>query len=375
MTYNRSATLGPKWTPNGRMVNADDVCSTIDDFSGGSEMSRAIGVDLHRERFVACFRSADGTERLRSYELEQLDEFRDELWGDDLVAVEATTNSRFFVERIADRVGQVQIVNAAKFTVISESTQKTDKRDAQAIALFLSKEMLPTTRLKSRMYADVHSLAQTREKFVKSRTSLMNKINNLLAGEGILIKRKALATKKGLAAALAAPVGVVARAELEVIVEQIRHLNEGVTKLERLVVEQGRQLPGFQSITSIKGIGELSGSILLSIIGDVGDFASHKKLASYFGIVPRVSDSNETIKHGSITRKGTPLGRKTLVLCTWVAIQYSPFLREFYDRLKVGKGSGKAIVATANKLLATIHRTLKHKWVFEDFSHYEIRTA
>ena len=44
--------------------------------------------------------------------------------------------------------------------------------------------------------------------------------------------------------------------------------------------------------------------MLLSIIGDVSDFADVDKLANYFGIVPRVADSNATQRHGRITKRG-----------------------------------------------------------------------
>jgi hypothetical protein len=35
--------------------------------------------------------------------------------------------------------------------------------------------------------------------------------------------------------------------------------------------------------------------------------------------------------------------------------------------LKNKKGSGKAIIATARKMLEIIYRTLKNGWVFKDF--------
>jgi hypothetical protein len=47
-------------------------------------------------------------------------------------------------------------------------------------------------------------------------------------------------------------------------------------------------------------------------------------------------------------------------------------LRGIYERMKAGKGSGKAIIATARKLLGIIYDTLKHDWVFRDFSRFEI---
>ncbi|NIP67290.1 transposase, partial [Candidatus Bathyarchaeota archaeon] len=62
-------------------------------------------------------------------------------------------------------------------------------------------------------------------------------------------------------------------------------------------------------------------------IGDINDFEDEKKLAAYFGIVPRVSNSNETRRQGRITKQGSKLGRTTLVQCTLIAIRYSDYLR------------------------------------------------
>ena len=109
-----------------------------------------------------------------------------------------------------------------------------------------------------------------------------------------------------------------------------------------------------------------------SIIGDVNDFANEDKLAAYFGVVPRVSNSNETSHHGRITKRGSKLGRTTLVQCTLVAIRYSPYLRRFYSRIQMKRGSGKAIIATARKFLGIIYNTLKNDWIFEDFSNFVI---
>jgi transposase len=89
------------------------------------------------------------------------------------------------------------------------------------------------------------------------------------------------------------------------------------------------------------------------VIGKVEDFADEEKLASYFGVVPVVKQSNETERHGRITRSGSKLGRTTLVQCTLVAIRHSPYLKQFYERTKARRGTGKAIIATARKFLGS----------------------
>ncbi len=125
-------------------------------------------------------------------------------------------------------------------------------------------------------------------------------------------------------------------------------------------------------MTSITGIGDISAIILLNTIGNVTDFADDSKLAAYFGIVPRVAMSNETSQYGKITKMGNKIARTALVQSTLIAIRYNPYLRKFYLRLKAKKGSGKAIIATARKLLTIIYRTLKNNWVFEDFNQFKL---
>ena len=40
--------------------------------------------------------------------------------------------------------------------------------------------------------------------------------------------------------------------------------------------------------------------------------------------------------------------------------------------MKARRGAGKAIIALARKFLGIIYRTLKNKWVFEDFPNFRV---
>jgi transposase len=84
--------------------------------------------------------------------------------------------------------------------------------------------------------------------------------------------------------------------------------------------EKGKQLEGHQNLSSIKGIGDKAATILLTVIGDINDFEDEGKLASYFGMVPRVQRSNETVHYGRITKRGSKISRTTMVQCALVAI-------------------------------------------------------
>ena len=334
-------------------------------------MTRSIGIDLHKTKFSVCFLTASSS-RYKEYMMFELANFIKELDSSDKVALEATGNSRYFSEQLRQHVSEVVIVNPKQFRIISDSVQKTDKKDAEQLALFLSKGMLPTVRNQDELSLQIKSLVHTRDRLVKLRTSLKNKIHNILNAHGIVSKRASLSSKKGLAKILKSDVPEIACLELEVIVSQIEHLNSGISKLDKEIENQGSKLKGFANITSIKGIGSKSGSILLSVIGNIDDFPSRKQLDSYFGIVPRISISNERVHYGRITKQGNKLGRTTLVQCTLIAIRYSDYLNSYYQRLKIKKGSGKAIIATSRKLLGIIYNTLKYDWIFDDFSNFVV---
>lgn len=330
-------------------------------------MARHIGIDLHRNRFTVCTRCENGRNYHRTVELKHLNRFVSTLRPDDEIAVEMTTNTRLFVNAVQDTVERVVVVDPWKFKVISESTKKTDKHDAELLALFLSKDMLPELRMKDKNREKLHSLCQTRDKLVKQRTQLKNKINNVLASYGILLKREELASDKALARVLGYDIDPVVNLELGVLVEQIRSLNASIRKLDDVIKTEGEKHPEHKILRSIKGIGDRGASLLLSIIGDVNDFSDEKKLAAYFGIVPKVSNSNETERSGRITKSGTKLGRTTLVQCGLIAKRYSPYLFAFHDRVKRRRGGGKANIALARKLLSIVYQALKNRWVFTDF--------
>jgi transposase len=254
--------------------------------------------------------------------------------------------------------------------VISQSVKKTDRNDAETLALYLSKDLVPEVRMKDEAHAQMASLAQTRDKLVKLRTTLKNKIHNILSARGIVMPKEAFSSEAGLNRVLAMRLDPMVELELQVIVEQIRSLNAGIKKLEEQIRDLGSKMDGFENLKSIKGIGDLSASILLSVIGNIDDFADEGKLASYFGIVPRVSQSADTLHSGRITKRGSKLGRTTLVQCALIAQRYSPYLHNYYEKIKARRGTGKAIIATARKLLGIIYNTLKEKWLFADFTNF-----
>jgi transposase len=109
---------------------------------------------------------------------------------------------------------------------------------------------------------------------------------------------------------------------------------------------------------------------LLVEIGDIERFETSKQLVAYAGLAASVRQSNRTEKRGKITKQGRKRLRTTMIraVLTMVNRTKTP-LMEFYAEKKREKGAGKAICATARKLLVIVFVMLKKGldyWYVED---------
>ncbi len=333
---------------------------------------RYIGVDLHTTQITVCYLKAESEFEIRKYQLCEIEKFVLSLRPTDEIAVEATCNTRWFAEQVASIVRRVVVVNPRQFEVVKNSVKKTDKNDALNLARFLRADLLPEVRAKREEATTVQSLVNTRTKLVRLKTSLINKIHALYVSNGRKLKKTSLASEKGLEKVLLQEWSAIERIELEIIIEQLRSLKVSIKKLDKAIEAESEKLKGYESLISMSGIGSLSAGILLSVIGNIKDFGSADKLASYFGIVPRVSNSNETVNHGRITKRGNKTGRTTLVQCSLSAIKKSEYLKKYYEQVKARRGHGKAKIALARKYLGIIYTTLSNNWVFADFNNFEL---
>ena len=243
------------------------------------------------------------------------------------------------------------------------------------IALFWEKDMLPEVRMKRDEQTKLSSVAQTMNKLVKLHTVLKSKKNNIFARNALVFGKESLSSEKGLREVKKANFDIVTNSEIKVIVEQIRSINKSIVELEQIMIDSSKTMDGHKNLTSIKGIGDKGAAVMLSAIGNIHDFSNSGKLASYFGITPRVQNSGDTVYHGRITKKGNKLARTTLVQCSLIAKRYNPYLENFFQRIKSRRGTPKSIIALARKFLDIIYKTLKNNWVFKDFPTFKLATS
>ncbi len=99
-------------------------------------------------------------------------------------------------------------------------------------------------------------------------------------------------------------------------------------------------------------------------------FDTSKQLVSYAGLATSTKQSSETTRHGGITKRGRKRLRTVCIQAVLAMVNRTDTpLMEFYQKKKREKGAGKAICATARKLLTIIFVLLKKEldyWYLED---------
>ena len=120
-------------------------------------------------------------------------------------------------------------------------------------------------------------------------------------------------------------------------------------------------------IKTIPGIGILTGSIILSSIGDINRFDSAVKLRAYAGMDPVTKQSGNYNISSHISKRGNPLMRYALYLSTISAIRFNPVVKRYYNYKKVnGLNGNKLMIACSNKLLNIIYSVMKNNTNFKD---------
>ncbi len=323
-------------------------------------------MDLHKTSIVACYLEEDKFQH-KSFKIEEIAKFKQSLLLTDNLAFEATTNSSWFYRECKDLVARIVVVNTSEFGVIANSTKKTDKNDAKTLAKYLAKDMLPEVRVKTQEQQEIETLFNARKLLTKQATMLKNQIHGILLGQGVKIKPSELDSEVGLNRITKYGAESSINLALIALTDLLKSLAYKIKEFDRKLSQLGPMLPGFANLKSIYGLGNNTIALLLATIGNIKDFASPNKLASYLGVVPRVRNSNQCVKHGTMTKRGNSLLRGNLTMCALVMIGKNKRLAQFYERIKIKGGHKKAIVATTHKIVKIIYYALKHNWFFSDF--------
>lgn len=147
---------------------------------------------------------------------------------------------------------------------------------------------------------------------------------------------------------------------------QIKQLMEQIVFLENQLSELEEQISGLlhetnQYITTISGIGDTIGAIIVSEIGDINRFERPNQLVAYAGLDVTVKQSGEfSGTKNRISKRGSPYLRRAIWLASQRAAFCDPILSEYYQSLRArGKHHLTAVGGVARKMCNIIFVILK----------------
>jgi len=152
--------------------------------------------------------------------------------------------------------------------------------------------------------------------------------------------------------------------QLKLLIEQIRFIEAQVSDVESEIASILEKLNS--PITTIPGIGIITGATILSEIGDINRFSNPSKLVAYAGIDAAVIQSGENAGTYKMSKRGSPYLRKSLFQAALVASNFDPVFKAYYQKKRAeGKHHLTAVGAVARKLCYTIHAILKNNTPYE----------
>jgi transposase len=294
---------------------------------------------------------------------------------------------------------EVLLVNARHVKQVPG--RKTDVKDCQWLAQLLQHGLLRGSFIPSRPIRELRDLTRHRAQLVAEKTRVVNRIHKIL--EDANIKLGSVATDilgvsgramiQDLMAGQSDPAQLAGRARqrlqqkipeltlamegrvtehhrflLQVLWDQLIQLESLIERVENKI---GGQMAPFQEavarVDEIPGIDRtVAESVIAEIGNDMGQYPTHKHLASWAGLCPGNNESAGKHKSGKTT-KGSRWLRQSLVQAAWAASHAKKsYFYVQYSRLARRRGRKRALVAVAHSILVTIYHMLKYNQPYSD---------
>ena len=243
------------------------------------------------------------------------------------------------------------VADATQVKAIAHARVKTDKIDAHILAQLLRVGFIPEVVMPDAETWALRELISHRRFLGKQRVALRNRIHSLANSKLFdcpVIELFGAGGRRWLAAL------PLTTAEQEIRDSMLR-LHDAVERELDQVDETLRQLASerleARLLMTIPGVNVTGAMGLLAAIGDISRFDTPGKLASYFGLVPRVNQSADKCHHGHITKAGRSQGRWLAVEAAQSLANSTSPLTATYHRVSRKKGHNVAVTALARKLV------------------------
>jgi transposase len=326
-----------------------------------TQATACVGIDISKLTFDACLLRPSGKPLHKPFDNTPDGHAKLLRWvrthTSDLAVhfcMEATgTHGTALAEFLAEAGMRVSVENPALIKAFRASlgaANKTDKADAQAIALYC-RERSPD--LWRRACPEVRELM-----------ALLRRQESL---QGLLQQERCRASEPGLMDAV--------RRSLDQTIAFLQTEMESIHKQVNGHIRNHPHLKRDQELlTTIPGIGDITALRILAELPDVRQFESAKAAAAFCGLNPTEYRSGTSVRRRTrMSKAGNSRLRKWLYFPAMAARRCNPFVKSLYERLtSAGKCRLVALGAAMRKLLMIAFGVLKHQTPFsQTYMHAE----
>jgi len=312
-----------------------------------------IGIDLHKAFFQSCAVNAIG-ERQWEQRWPTTDAGIAGLLArcgpQSHLAVEASSPTWAFVDRVVAYVGAVQVVDTRKTRLKAGDAAKTDRLDARRLADALRRDSVVGIYYPPLAIRDVRELGRYRCHLARLQASLKQRIHALLLRQGVAVPVKGLFTARGTAwldtVTLPGWAGVSLTGRRQLLTDVRAQLAPVLTQIRTIAATD----PIARALDARPGFGPVFSVTVRAEVGTITRFPDGPHLASYAGVVPRVARSGDRSWTGPITKAGSPWLRWVLIEAAIHQLRRQDAFGRWARRLAGRKGVLKARVAVARAL-------------------------
>ena len=151
---------------------------------------------------------------------------------------------------------------------------------------------------------------------------------------------------------------------IQTAAKELTAMNELLAVVRGEMVRLAKELPEYETVHAMYGVGETTAAQLMAEIGDVRNYPRRSALIGFAGIDPEVDQSGKSdSKSNPSTKRGSPHLRKTLFQVMSIYIRLSPADEPVYQFLDKKRAEGKPyyvyMTAAANKFLRIYYARVK----------------
>ena len=321
------------------------------------------GLDVHKEFIQVCQLDAKAANR-KEYRIggsaEEIDRWAQDLGHRDQVVLEATFHSWAIHSIVSQYAGRVVVANALQVKAIAHAKIKTDKVDAYTLARLLQADFLPSVELPDEKTWVLRQLVSHRRLLVKQRIAIKNTVHAIFHRRLICPPEGNAFTARGRRWMRSVELPPAERFLVDNALDLLEPIEARVDTTDQQLPKTAAVDEQAQLLMTIPGVDVTVAIGLLAAIDDIRRFPSPGKLASYFGLVPRISQSAGRCYHGRITKAGPGNARSLAVEAAQIlARSPSPIATTFY-RVRRKRGYNVAVTALARKLIDVVWHMLQN---------------